>query len=103
MLLHKTWYGLGSAGKERRVMVALLQDFLRAVGLTEELEGASVFSICISCLSVSGCASPASVACMVGDGGSRRGDLCVGAVLLGLVEEHLFDDGVGELTSVFRD
>lgn len=66
-------------------MVALLQDFLRAEGL----EGPSLFSVCISSLSVSDCPSPASGLWVVGDGKPVRGDLFGGAVL-GLVEEHLF-------------
>lgn len=74
--------------------MALLQDFLRPVGLTLGLEGLSIVSICLSCLTVSECPSSASSVCVEGgvegDGKSVRGDLCGGAVM-GLVEEHLFD------------
>lgn len=80
-------------------MVALLQDFLRAGGLTVGLEGPSMFSVCISCLSVSECPSPASCVCVVGDMKSVRGDLSGGAVL-GLVEEHLFDVCFTDLTLI---
>lgn len=69
--------------------MALLQDFLRPVGLTLGLEGLSIVSICLSCLTVSECPSSASSVCVEGDGKSVRGDLCGGAVM-GLVEEHLF-------------
>lgn len=67
--------------------MALLQDFLRPVGLTL---GLSIVSICLSCLTDSECPSSASSVCVEGDGKSVRGDLCGGAVM-GLVEEHLFD------------
>ena len=80
-------------------MVALLQDFLRAMGLTVGLDGPSVFSDCNSCLSVSECSSsPLGVRVVVNEK-SVRGDLCTGAVL-GLVEERLFDDRVSDLTVV---
>lgn len=82
-------------------MVALLQDFLRAVGLTVGLAGASVLSVSISCLSDSGGLCPASGICVVGDRKSVRGDLCGGAVL-GLVEEHLFNDCFTEVTLVYK-
>lgn len=79
-------------------MVALLQDFLRSMGLTVGLEGTSVFSVCISCLCVSECSSPASGVCVVVvEKKSVRGDLFGGAVL-GLVEEHLFNVCFTELT-----
>lgn len=84
------WYWLGRTGRERRVKVALLQDFLRVLGLTEGLEGPSAFSIGTPCLSSSECLSPTSMVWVVGDGTSVRGDLRGGAVL-GLVEEHLLD------------
>lgn len=81
-------------------MVALLHDFLRALELTEGFEGPSVFSARTSCFSVSNCPPPG--VCMVGDRGSVRGDLCGGAVS-GLLEEHLFEVCVTELTLVYRD
>lgn len=70
--------------------MALLQDFLRPVGLTLGLEGLPIVSICPSCLTVSEVPSSASGVCVEGDGKSVRGDLCGGAVM-GLVEEHLFE------------
>lgn len=72
-------YGLRMTGRERRVMVALLQDFLRAAGLTVGYEVPSVFSACISCLPVSERPSTASDICVVGDIKWVRGDLCGGA------------------------
>lgn len=82
-------------------MVPLLQDFLRAVGLTVGLEGPSVLSVCISSLSVSDCPSPASGVCVAGDRRSvtLRTDLFGGAVL-GLTDEHLFDFRFTKLTLV---
>lgn len=59
------------------------------MGLSGRLVGPSVVSVCISCLSVSGCLSPVSGACVVvGDWTSVRGDLSGGAES-GLVDEHL--------------
>lgn len=82
------------------MMVALLQDFLRGVGLTEKPGGSSVVSSCGSCLSVIKLPSPESGVSMVGDKESVRGDFCGGAVV-GLVDEHLFD--VKELSLVTLD
>lgn len=55
--------------------MALLHDFLRAVGLTGG--GSSVVSVCISCLSISDRPASASTSgvCVVGDGMSVRGNL----------------------------
>lgn len=70
---------MGRAGRERRVIVDLLQDFFRAAGLTEPSETpASVPSV-----------RPESDVCAVGGGESVRGDLARGA-RPGLAEEHLF-------------
>lgn len=83
-------------------MVDLLKDFLRALGLTVGPEGTSVFSVCISCWSVSGRASPISGVDMLGDRSSVRGDLFGGRVL-GLVEERLLADRFTEFTFIHRD
>lgn len=83
-------------------MVALLKDFLRALGLTVGPEGTSVFSVCISCWSGSGRASPISGVDMLGDRSSVRGDLFGGRVL-GLVEERLLADCFTEFTFIHRD
>ncbi len=80
-------------------MVALLQDFLLAVGLKVGLGGPSV-SICISCFSVSGWSSSASGVCVLGDDKSVRGDLCAGAGL-GLEDERLFDVCFSEFTLIY--
>ena len=71
-------------------MVALLQDFLRAVGL----EGPSVTSVCLFSLSISDWPSPASGVDVVG--AMVRRDL-FGGTVLGLVDERLFDVDVSEL------
>lgn len=84
------WYGLGRAGRERRVMVDLLQDFLVPVRLTGGHEGPSVFAVGISCLFSSEFSSPADGVCVMGETRLVRGDLCGGAVL-GLVDAHLLD------------
>lgn len=75
-------YGLGRAGRERREMVALLQDFLRGVGLTEVPSGFSDGSSMVAWLSISK--------------DSVRGHLC-GEGELGLVDEDLFRDGLTAL------
>lgn len=74
-------------------MVALLQDFLLAVGLPGGPVGSSTLS---------DCGSPAFGICVMGDGTSVRGDLCGGAAS-GLVEEHLLGVCFGELTLKCKD
>lgn len=83
----------GRAGRERRVMVALLQDFLLAGGLPGGPVGSSTLS---------DCGSPALGKCLMGDGTPVRGDLCGGASS-GLVEEHLLGVCFGELTLKCKD
>lgn len=85
-------YGLGRAGSERRLKVALLQDFLR-VGLVS----LAVLSSCISSLSVPDCSSAGFSVRVVGDRESIRGDFCAGPEI-GLLEERFFDVRGSELT-----
>lgn len=84
MLLHKASYGLGRAGRERRVIVALLQDLFCSEGLM-----ALSVAVSVSLVIGSDCSSPGSGVCAVGDDESVRGDLRGGAES-GIGEEHLF-------------
>lgn len=79
-------------------MVALLQDFLRALGLTEGfVEGASPPVLSVS----EGPSAAASVISAGPDAESVRGDLCGGAVSE-LVWEHLLGVCLSEFTLVYR-
>lgn len=82
---------MGRAETLRRVMVALLKDFLLAMGLLGGLVDPPVISVCISSLSVSRSVSATvSGICVavVEDWTSVRGDLCGGAES-GFEDEHL--------------